>query len=625
MLVNAGRWEPQGDDALIELRARDVGTIRNPLVGQPSTSGTYGTDRENVAHPGPLGFAVLAPGARLLGEVWGILLSTAAVAAASLLAVAWLAFRHLGPRGGAAGAALGALAAFSAGAAGLIDPLSSNFGRLPLLAAAVGVWALLCGDLRVAPLTVAFWSFAAQQHLSVLPAAAPLAAAGAVGIGLALWQAEPAERLRSLWWVAGAVVVGLVLWAPVLWQQVTGDPGNLTALAQYSGDSAREDLGLRSALDQVANVLGPRPFLGRSSPQGWDLVAPRSTVGVVATFAVVGAILAIGAWWRRGERPFVAAVAVIGVLAVAGLITGTNIPDSPEQGRINFFHWAFALSFFWLLVLGWLGARLAPVVLPKLTHGRAATAAVGAALVVAAVAVTPLVVDRTSDRLAQPIAAEAIRDLQAELEASPALAEAPRPLVVLVSGDDRYIQVGDTIGVRLEVDGERIVFPPSSAGFVHPHRLVDPCTVPGALVLDLVLGAPTDIGGDQIAAVDAAPGLDRDALARLVAQADGAPMELGDDLEAALRELPGDQGELVGARIAFRLTEQPELVLLVRDDLELLIEHPPVSPALDPDDLVALRDSMPADAASVVATDITAHLLDRAELEAFSPGLVGSC
>ena len=80
------------------------------------------------------------------------------------------------------------------------------------------------------------------------------------------------------------------------------------------------------------------------------------------------------------------------------------------------------------------------------------------------VAVTPLVVDRTSDRLAQPIPADAIRDLQAELEASPALADAPRPLVVLVSGDDRYIQVGDTIGVRLEVDGERIVFPPSSAG-----------------------------------------------------------------------------------------------------------------------------------------------------------------
>src|SRR4051812_35677120 len=54
-MANHGRWEPQGDDALIELRARDVGTSRNPLVGQPSTSGTYGGKAANVAHPGPLG------------------------------------------------------------------------------------------------------------------------------------------------------------------------------------------------------------------------------------------------------------------------------------------------------------------------------------------------------------------------------------------------------------------------------------------------------------------------------------------------------------------------------------------------------------------------------------------
>ena len=171
-MVNHGRWEPQGDDALIELRARDVGTGRTPLVGQPSTSGTYGKRAQNVAHPGPLGFVVLAPSTRLLGPVTGTLLAAAAVSAASMVAVAWLLFRHLGPRGGAAGVTLVALAALSAGAGGLIDPLSSNFGRMPLLAAAVGVWALWCGDLRVAPLTVAFWSFAAQQHLSVLPAAA---------------------------------------------------------------------------------------------------------------------------------------------------------------------------------------------------------------------------------------------------------------------------------------------------------------------------------------------------------------------------------------------------------------------------------------------------------------------
>src|SRR5690606_32681895 len=139
---------------------------------------------------------------------------------------------------------------------------SSNFGRMALLAAAVGVWALLCGDLRTAPLTAAFWTFAAQQHLSVLPAGAVLIAAGVVALAFWIWRLRGAGRRRALAWTGAALAVGLVLWAPVLYQEVTGDPGNLTALSQYSGDDQREDLGRRSAVNQLANALGPRPFLG---------------------------------------------------------------------------------------------------------------------------------------------------------------------------------------------------------------------------------------------------------------------------------------------------------------------------------------------------------------------------
>lgn len=636
--VNHGRWEPQGDDALIELRARDVGTVRNPLVGQPSTSGSYGEQADNVAHPGPLGFIVLAPSVRLLGEVTGTLLAAALVAAASMLAVAWILFRQLGPRGGAAGAILVSLAAFSAGAAGLVDPLSSNFGRMALLAATVGVWAILCGDLRIAPLTVAFWSFAAQQHLSVLPAAAVVAGAGLAGAAFWIWRSPAGERLKQLAWLGGAVAVGVVLWAPVWWQQLTGSPGNLTALARYSGDSQRQDLGLRSAFSQVSSVLGPRPFLGRSSPKGWDLVAHRSTPGVLLTFAVVGAILVVGGWWRRREPKLIAAIAMVGVIAVAGIVTGTNIPDSPEQGRLNFFHWAFALSFFELLIIGWLIARLAPVVTPKLTHGRAITAGVVAIVVIAAVMVTPLVVHRQSDRLGQPIAAPVIRKLEHQLRRVPLLRQQSGPdgpggvvgpmqgpILVLVNGDDRYIQVGDTVGARLTVDGVPIVFPPSSAGFVHPHRLADPCNVGGALVLSLVRGDLKPPPGTQIASVDAAPTLDRKALARLKAQAKGAHVDLGPELTAALDALPGDQGALVGATIGLRLGSRTDEVLLVRSNLDLLIDHPIASPKLDRADLVALRDSLPDGATTVVATKITAHLLTPEQLRAFRPDLTEAC
>jgi hypothetical protein len=607
--VNHGRWEPQGDDALIELRAYDAFTSRSPQVGQPSTSGSYGERAENVAHPGPLGFFVLTPGLRLIGSPTGTLLSTAAVSAACLLAVAWILFRHLGVRGGAAGAVLGALAAFTAGAGGLVDPLSSNFGRLPMLAVAVGVWALLLGDLRLAPLVAAFWSFGAQQHLSVLPAMAVLLAVGTVAIAVTVWQRRSDDLVPSLAWVGGALLVGLLLWSPVLVEELTGDPGNLTALSGYSSDGSRQDLGKRSAVSQVASVLGPRPFLGRSSPAGWDLVAHRSTAGVLITLGLVGGVLAAGAWWLRRDRRFVAAVAMVGVLVVAGLITGTNIPDSPEQGRINFFHWAFALSFFQLLALGWLVARLAPVVLPKLTHGRSTTAAIAAGAIVVGVAVTPLVVERESDRLGQPLAPGVVRSLVGEVRASPVLDEVDGPLLVVVNGSDGYIQVGDTVGTRLEMlDGVDVRYPPSSKGFVHPTRLSSLCEASDVLVISLLRGEVTEPPGEELARVDGAPGLDLEALARIEEQADAAPVELGADLEAALAALPGESGSFIGATIAFRLGERTQEIVLVRNTLELLIDHPPASPELDRDDLIALRDSLPEGVEAVVALEVTAHL-----------------
>jgi len=607
--ANHGRWEPQGDDALIELRAREVFTTRNPLVGQPSTSGTYGQQVANVAHPGPLGFVVLAPGIRLLGPATGTLVSTAAISAAALVTVAWLLFRVAGPRAGAAGAVLGALAAFTAGAAGLVDPLSSNFGRFALLAAAVGTWALLCGDVRTLPLTVAWWSFAAQQHLSVGPAAAVVALAGVVGLAVLVWRPGDLGRRAVLAWTAGAGLVGLVLWMPVLWEQATADPGNLTALRSYSGDPSRVDLGLRSALSQVSTVLGPRPFLGRSSPAGWDLVAHRSTPGVLAVLLVVAVALGAGAWWQRRDRRFVAAVAMVAVLAVAGMLTGMNIPDSPEQGRINFFHWAFALSFFQLLVLGWLGARLAPVVLPALTHGRRATAAIVGGVVVLAVAVTPIVVDRDSDRLGQPIPASAVRELLAQVRSSPELAAVQGPVLIAVNGDDRYIQVGDTVGTRLAMDGRAVLWGPSAEGFVHPSRILpDTCAAQEVLTISLLRGDVAEPEGVEVARVDGAPSLDRAALDGLVEEATGEDFVAGDDLTAALAALPGDSGRFVGATLDFQLPEDPESVLLVRSNLDLLIDHPPASPELDVDDLRSLRASLPEGADAVVATEITAHL-----------------
>jgi len=616
--VNHGRWEPQGDDALIELRAREVGTERNPLIGQPSTSGSYGEKARNVAHPGPLGFVVLSPGTRLLGPVTGTLLSTAALNSAALLSIAFLVFRVGGPRLGLGAGVLAALAGFSAGAGGLVDPISSNFGRFALLAAAVGVWGLLAGDVRALPLTVAWWTFAAQQHLSVGPASAVVLAAGVVGVALVLWRPEPLTRKEVSLWLLVAIGVGLVLWGPVIYEQITHDPGNLSALSTYGRDSSRVDLGYSSAIAQVSQVLGPRPFLGRSQPTGWDLTQPRSQVISAVVLLGVAALVAAGAWWQRKDRRFLAATAMLAVMAAAGVLTGANIPDSPEQGRLNFYHWAFALSFFQLLIFGWLAAR-ALGERSKQYFPLQAVTAVGLVVVLAA---TPLVVERRADRLVQPIPASAVRELLDQVRSSADLAALDGPVLMAVNGDDRYIQVGDTVGTRLVIEGRQVLFPPSSDGFVHPSRIINnPCAADHVLMISLLKGeVKVPPQGKEIARVDGAPGLDHDALNRLSKQAAGAPVDLGGDLQRALDALPGSQGDFTGAAIVFRLATAPADVLLIRSNLDLLIEHPIASPRLNQDDLKALRHSLPEGAASVVANQVAAHLMTKDEFAGFAEG-----
>jgi hypothetical protein len=229
--------------------------------------------------------------------------------------------------------------------------------------------------------------------------------------------------------------------------------------------------------------------------------------------------------------------------------------------------------------------------------------------VLVGVAATPLVVDRTSDRLGQPLPPSVVSELVGEIRAAPELGELDGPLLVSVNGNDGYVQVGDTVGTRLEIlDGIDVAYPPTSKGFVHPERLAAICEASDVLVISLLRGDVVEPDGIEVARVDGAPGLDREALARIEEQSAGIDVVLGPDLEAALAALPGDSGSFIGATIDFRLGERPEEVVLVRDTLELLIDHPPAAPELDPDDLIALRDSLPEDARSLVALEVTAHL-----------------
>jgi len=99
-----GTWSPAGDDALIEIRARDVATSQRPLIGQPSSSSLYGKRERNAAHPGPIEFYLLAPAEWLLGGGMGMLSTIAVISGASVVIAAWAVFRQLGRGAGLAAA-----------------------------------------------------------------------------------------------------------------------------------------------------------------------------------------------------------------------------------------------------------------------------------------------------------------------------------------------------------------------------------------------------------------------------------------------------------------------------------------------------------------------------------------
>ena len=191
-------WYPLGDNALISLRAQEVSKADFPLVGQPSTSHLYTENR--IAHPGPIEFYWLAAPQRLLGPALGTILAMSALYFSAVLVTAWIVFRRAGPMPGAVACVALAGVLSASGGALLIDPLSSNAGGLPLLVLFAGAAGVAQGDVRLLPVTVAYGSWVAQQHLAiVLPAVVLVAIAvgGVVAAAVCDGQDRKSTRLNS--------------------------------------------------------------------------------------------------------------------------------------------------------------------------------------------------------------------------------------------------------------------------------------------------------------------------------------------------------------------------------------------------------------------------------------------
>jgi hypothetical protein len=619
-------WTPGGDPALMALRALDVGTADTPMIGQPSSSNLYAGSRA-AHHPGPLHFYLLALPVRVLGGATGMLLVSAVITGTALLASAWAIFRQLGRTGGVLAAVLLAAVAFTTGASSLVNPVSSSIAGYPLLLSAVLLWCVACGDVRLLPLTAAAVSFAVQQHLAVAIASL-VATIGAAAL-LALtarreaWRHDRGARRDLRRGATGAAMVVAVLWAPVLAQQVIGDVGNLGQIVWFAREGNGETLGLGSGVGQLAHVVSIPPLLGRTEVTGQSFITRPTPLDWVTAAAVVALVAWLGWRWRSIRPRYAALCAMAGVLAIAGVLNGSSVPRGLEEGRIVFYHWAWPLTLFVGLALGLAAAgavrRRAPEPSPigrPVRPARRALAGMAVAAVAAPSLVNPLL-DRHTNTLPAAharIERGVVDDLVDQVLAGSG--DLGGPTALLARNEPMFAGMSAALAFRLTERGVDVRFPRWLWAFVAEDRLASRADVEGALMVVFDEDLPTEAppGGELVAEhrfVDER--FDVAAYRRLVAAArDADRVRHGPALAQVVDDVAAEERAFIEA-LFDQVLDDPESALSSRPVVGLLLEYPPVEPALDTADLARVEATLLADEAPGGVTGIRIFRLDRDE------------
>jgi hypothetical protein len=388
-------WQPLGDDGILLVRARDVGTHHNPLLGTwTSASVVVG---QQINNPGPLYYDAIAPAVRLLGPWVGLAVGVMLVnMAASSLAV--VAGRRIGGAEAGTQTMLAVALAvvglqFALGSELLFDVWQPNALVLPFFAFLVVATVLATGDLVMAPWVVGLGSLLVQTHMShaVVVAVVTLGAGVLAALNLRHRGEWPAWRRPALW--TGVVLV--LAWIQPLVEQVTGSgEGNLSRIAgATSGDAST--YGGRLAARLVAEVItGPwfsRSTYGHGIPStvaGDDLGGLPSAPVAGATLVVLLAVLAGLAVlaWRTG-RPRLATMLVVasGTLAAVTAALATS-PVSILGVAAHQMRWLWPVA---ALVTAALLAVLLVALSTQRALSRPALAVAIAAVVAVAVATLP--------------------------------------------------------------------------------------------------------------------------------------------------------------------------------------------------------------------------------------------
>ncbi len=366
-------WLPIHDVAVTDMRVRDVFTADTPLVGPYS--------RYLWNHPGPILFWLMAVPAWSSGHAaWGTLVAGLLVQAAAVVWAGVLAWRTGRLPLVVVTMSIVLLTYRAIGPLVVLEPWNPHIALPWFVLSVLYAWRLALGELK--RLAGAFFvaSFLVQTHIGYLPL---VAAATAVVVGYRIVdhhrrRAEPVGR--RAWLTTALFAVGL--WAPVVIEQFTHDPGNLTRLWDYfvGGQNAEVSAGARAAGGLFGSMFAvPPSWLGGNEPHDYltDAVQPGrlALLGIPIVLLVIGLLGARAAHRRDHTR----LVVLVAAMSAGGLLALSHVTGDLLA---YLFYWRIPLALF-VIATGVIGV----VDFVRATRPRAATHTARVALAVGGVLV----------------------------------------------------------------------------------------------------------------------------------------------------------------------------------------------------------------------------------------------
>ena len=369
LVLDAGSYLPISDQALIELRIRDIG--RHPVL-----TGLY--SRNDWSHPGPLFSYLMLPLYRLSGSAsMAVNVGTLAVNGASIAGMAVIARRRGGLPLSVCTLAACALLVRTLGIDFVSDPWNTYVTVLPFGLLLFLVWAMACGETWALPVGALVASFLAQTHVGFVVLAAPLFALGAAWLVVAVRR----DVVRAAVWAA---IVLVVVWSPVLFDVVTDTTGNLGRAIEWF----REAEGAHTLLQGWRVITGqlavPPEWLVTHREPLWLTGEPAFLYRTPVPSMLV--LLAGAAWANRraGRTDGLRLLAVFGAAAVLGMVAVARTVGLAFDYRLR---WTWVIGMLAGVVVGWAAWSASSGALRRVLAGVALVALVGASVVSTVVAV----------------------------------------------------------------------------------------------------------------------------------------------------------------------------------------------------------------------------------------------